>query len=97
MLLSQVQCITVPAPNTVVKVLYDLRTCMAFFVEILCVIVVLFTSVNVKAGNNDRINKRIKKVYKNGDRRRSCTSNTAKIHHFVSFVKYATVSSLHCQ
>jgi len=35
------------------------------------------------------------KVYKNGYRRRSCTSKTAKIHHFVRLVMYC--SSLQCQ
>jgi len=27
-------------------------------------------------------------VYKNGNRRRSCTSKTAKIHHFITLVMY---------
>jgi len=32
------------------------------------------------------------KVYKNGYRRRSCTSKTAKIHHFVRLVMYCIIT-----
>jgi len=33
-------------------------------------------------------------VYKNGYRRRSCTSKTAKIHRFVRFVMYNIITTL---
>jgi len=33
-------------------------------------------------------------VYKNGYRRRSCTSKTAKIHRFVRFVMYCIITTV---
>jgi len=33
-------------------------------------------------------------VYKHGYRRRSCTSKTAKIHHFVRFVMYSSITTV---
>ena len=49
----------------------------------LCVIIIVIIFINVK-----------NKVYRNGYRRRSCTSKTAKIHRFVRFVMYCFITTV---
>ena len=43
-------------------------------------------------GTNTKINVK-NDVYKNGHRRRSCTSKTAKIQRFVRFLMYCSITS----
>jgi len=53
----------------------------------------MYVPVN-QDGTNHTANINVKNdVYKNGYRRRSCTSKTAKIHHFVRFVMYSIITT----
>jgi len=52
----------------------------------------LYDSLNLKS-KTANINVK-NNVYKNGYRRRSCTSKTAKIHRFVRFVMYCSITTV---
>jgi len=59
------------------------RTVITTHVTCLVVVTAFNNIINVK-----------KDVYKNGYRRRSCTSKTAKIHRFVRFVMYCSITTV---